>query len=130
MAGDTQLTFGTPPTVLPQANGGRLRAIAVTSRKRSPAVPSLPGTEEAGLPNYEMTFWYGLYAPAGLTADLVQKYFKAATVAMAQPELKQLLAREGMDATVSRSPEEFAAFQTREMAFWARIVRDTGAKME
>ena len=130
MAGDTQLTFGTPPTVLPQANGGRLRAIAVTSRKRSPAVPSLPGTEESGLPNYEMTFWYGLYAPAGLAADFVQKYFKAATAAMAQPELKQLLAREGMDATVSRSPEEFGAFQTKEMAFWARIVRDTGAKME
>lgn len=127
MAGDTQLTFGTPPTVLPQAAGGRLRAIAVTSRKRTASLPDLPGTEESGLPGYEMTFWYGLYAPAGLPGEMVRSYFHAATQAMSQPELRQWLAREGMDATVSRSPEAFAAEQVKEAAYWTRLVRDSGA---
>ncbi len=130
MSGDTQLTFGTPPTVLPQASGGRLRAIAVTSRQRSPSVPNVPGTEESGMPEFEMTFWYGLYAPAGLPRELAQKYFGAATQAMMQPELRKLLAREGMDPTLSASPEAFNEFQLKEMALWARVVRESGAKME
>lgn len=130
MAGDTQVTFGTPPTVLPQVSGGRLRAIAVTSKQRSPSVPNLPGTEEAGLPDFQMSFWYGLFAPAGLPKDLVQRYFDAATQAIAKPELKQMLAREGMDATVSKSPGAFADFMRSELEFWARVVKESGAKME
>jgi tripartite-type tricarboxylate transporter receptor subunit TctC len=130
MAGDTQVTFGTPPTVLPQVAGGRLRAIAVTSKQRSASVPQLPGTEESGLPDYQMSFWYGLFAPAALPKDLVQRYFDAATQAITKPELKQMLAREGMDATVSKSPEAFAEFTRSEMEFWARVVKESGAKME
>jgi tripartite-type tricarboxylate transporter receptor subunit TctC len=130
MAGDTQVTFGTPPTVLPQASAGRLRAIAVTSKKRSVSVPQLPGTEESGLPDYEMSFWYGLFAPGGLPKDLVQRYFDAATQAIVKPELKQMLSREGMDATASKSPEAFAGFMRSELDFWARVVKESGAKME
>ena len=130
MAGDTQVTFGTPPTVLPQVAGGRLRAIAVTSRHRAQSVPGLPGTDESGLPGYELSFWYGLFAPAGLPRELVRKYHDTAVQAMAKAELKQMLAREGMDATTSNSPEDFAGFLQREYEFWARVVKDSGAKME
>lgn len=130
MAGDTQVTFGTPPTVLPQVSGGRLRALAVTSRQRTPSVPNLPGTEESGLPGYELSFWYGLFAPAGLPRELVQKYHEAATQSMAKAELRQILAREGMDATTSKSPEAFAGFLHGEYEFWARVVKESGAKME
>ena len=65
MAGDTQLTFGTSPSVLPLVKGGRLRAIAVSTRERSPLVPDLPGMKEAGLPEYNLEFWYGMFVPAG-----------------------------------------------------------------
>lgn len=130
MAGDTQVTFGTPPTVLPQANGGRLRAIAVTSKQRVQAVPNLPGTEESGLPGYELSFWYGLFAPAGLPRELVQRYHEAAVQSMAKAEFRQILAREGMDAGTSKTPEAFGEFLQREYAFWARVVKDSGAKME
>ncbi|MEY2683914.1 MAG: hypothetical protein RJA09_1058, partial [Pseudomonadota bacterium] len=71
MAGDTQVTFGTSPSVLPQVNTGRLRALAVSTRERSPLVPDLPGMREAGLPAYNLEFWYGLFVPATTPADLV-----------------------------------------------------------
>lgn len=130
MAGDTQVTFGTPPTVLPQVSGGRLRALAVTSRQRTQSVPNLPGTEESGLPGYELSFWYGLFAPAGLPRELVQKYHDAATQSLAKAEFRQILAREGMDGTTSHSPEAFGEFLQREYEFWARVVKESGAKME
>ena len=65
IAGDTQVTFGTPPSVLPQASGARLRALAVSTRERSPLVPDLPGMKEAGLADYHLEFWYGMFVPAG-----------------------------------------------------------------
>jgi tripartite-type tricarboxylate transporter receptor subunit TctC len=77
-----------------------------------------------------MSFWYGLFAPAALPKDLVQRYFDAATQAITKPELKQMLAREGMDATVSKSPEAFAEFMRSELEYWARVVKESGAKME
>ena len=73
MAGDTQVTFGTSPTVLPQASSGRLRAIAVSTRERSPLVPDLPGMREAGLPEYHLEFWYGVFAPAGTPPAILRK---------------------------------------------------------
>jgi tripartite-type tricarboxylate transporter receptor subunit TctC len=77
-----------------------------------------------------MSFWYGLFAPGGLPKDLVQRNFDAATQALAKPELRQLLAREGMDAIASKSPEAFAEFMRSEVDFWARVVKESGAKME
>ncbi len=68
IAGDTQLTFGTSPSVLPQASGGRLRVIAVSTRERSPLVPDIPGMREAGLPEYNLEFWYGMFVPGEHTA--------------------------------------------------------------
>src|SRR5512140_28323 len=77
LAGDTQVTFATPPSVLPLVQAGRLRAIAVTSRTRSPLVPELPGMAEAGLPEYEMSFWYGFFVPAGTKPEIIKKLFDA-----------------------------------------------------
>ena len=68
LAGDTQLSFATPPSVLPLVQAGRLRALAVTSRNRTPLVPGVPGMGEAGLPDYEIAFWYGVFVPAGTPA--------------------------------------------------------------
>jgi tripartite-type tricarboxylate transporter receptor subunit TctC len=130
LAGDTQVTFATPPSVLPLVQSGRLRALAVTSRVRSPLVPELPGMEEAGLADYEMSFWYGFFVPAGTKPEIVKKLFDATIGALQQPEVRQALAREGTEAVGSLSPEEFAAFLVDDAKFWVRLVKESGAKLD
>ena len=130
LAGDTQVTFATPPSVLPQIEAGRLRGLAVTSRNGSPLFPNLPGTEAAGLPDYEISFWYGFFAPAGTPAPVIRRLFDATTVVLQKPEVKQMLAREGTETAGSHSPEDFAAFLAAEEMLWARIVKDSGAKLD
>ena len=110
VAGDTQLTFGTPPSVLPMVSAGRLRALAVSTRERSALVPGVPGMTEAGLPEYTIGFWYGFFVPAGTPPAIVKKIFEATTVAMQQPSVKAALAREGTEVVLSQSSEQFAAF--------------------
>ena len=130
VAGDTQLTFGTPPSVLPMVQAGRLRAIAVSTRDGSALVPGVPGMAEAGLPDYAIEFWYGLFVPAGTPAPVVKKIFDAATVAMQQPSIKAALAREGTEVSLSASPEAFVAFLAEDAKFWAKLVKDAGVKLE
>jgi tripartite-type tricarboxylate transporter receptor subunit TctC len=130
LAGDTQVTFATPPSVLPQIEAGRLRGLAVTSRKGSALFPNIPGTEAAGLPDYEISFWYGFFAPAGTPAAVVKRLFDATAAALQKPEVRQMLAREGTEAVGSRSPEDFSAFLAAEEPLWARIVKDSGAKLD
>src|SRR6266404_2755281 len=127
VAGDTQVTFATPPSVLPMVQAGRLRALAVTSRDRSPLMPEIPGMSEVGLPQYSISFWYGFFVPLGTPPDIVKKLFEATTVAMGQPEVKETLAREGTEVALSRSPEEFAAFLAEDSKFWARLAKESGA---
>lgn len=130
LAGDTQVTFATPPSVLPLVQAGRLRALAVTSRLRTPLVPDLPGMEEAGLADYEMSFWYGFFVPAGTRPEIVKKLFDATISALQQPEVKQAFAREGTETAASRSPEEFAAFLAKDAKFWVRLVKESGATLD
>jgi tripartite-type tricarboxylate transporter receptor subunit TctC len=130
MAGDTQLTFGTSPSVLPQAGGGRLRAIAVSTRERSPLVPDLPGMREAGLPDYNIEFWYGLFVPVGTPPAIVKKIYDAAISAMQQPSVKAALAREGTEVSISASPEQFASFLAEDGKFWVNLVKSAKVKVE
>jgi len=130
VAGDTQVTFATPPSVLPMIQAGRLRALAVTSRDRSPLMPEIPGMSEAGLPQYGISFWYGFFVPLGTPPDIVKKLFEVTTVAMKQAEVKEALAREGTEVTLSRSPEEFAAFLNEDSKFWARLAKESGATID
>jgi tripartite-type tricarboxylate transporter receptor subunit TctC len=130
IAGDTQLTFGTPPSVLPMIQAGRLRGLAVSARERSPLVPDLPGMQEAGLPEYGIEFWYGFFVPAGTPQSVVKTLFDAATVALQQPSVKAALAREGTDVALSSSPEQFATFLTEDAKFWVKLVKDAGVKSD
>ncbi|MGE5095119.1 MAG: Bug family tripartite tricarboxylate transporter substrate binding protein [Betaproteobacteria bacterium] len=130
VAGDTQVTFATPPSVLPMVKAGRLRALAVTIPERSPLMPDIPGMAEAGLPEYSIAFWYGLFVPAGTPSDIVGKLFDAATVAANDPHVKAALAREGTDVSVSKSPEDFAAFLARDEKLWVKLARESGARAE
>ena len=130
VAGDTQVTFATPPSVITMIKAGRLRALAVTSRERSPLMPEIPGMAEVGLPEYSISFWYGFFVPLGTPPDIVKRLFEATTVAMGKPQVKEVLAREGTEVTLSRSPEEFAAFLTEDSKFWARLAKESGATID
>jgi tripartite-type tricarboxylate transporter receptor subunit TctC len=130
VAGETQVTFGTPPSVLPFIKAGRLRGLAVSTPDRSPLVPDLPGMTEAGLPAYKIGFWYGFFAPAGTPPEIVKKLYDATMVAMKRPEMKAALAREGTEVTVSSSPADFAAFLKEDTKFWAKLAKDSGATID
>src|SRR3954447_11718705 len=110
IAGDTQVTFATPPSVLPFIKANRLRGLAVSTLERSPLVPDLPGMKEAGLPAYQLDFWYGFFVPAGTPADVIKKLYDATAAAVQRPDVKAALAREGTDVALSASPADFAAF--------------------
>jgi len=130
VAGDTQVSFATPPSVLPMVKAGRLRALAVTSPERSPLMPEVPGMVEAGVPEFSIAFWYGLFVPAGTPPEIVRTLFNAATAAAQRPEVKSMLAREGTEVAISRSPEEFAAFLVEDAKLWVRLANESGAKAD
>jgi len=130
IAGDTQVTFGTPPSVLPMIQAGRLKGLGVTMRERSELFPGLPGMAEAGLPDFGIDFWYGLFVPAATPAPLVRKLFDATRVAVDQPSVKAALAREGTAIDLSESPERFAAFLEQDGRFWQKLVKDAGVKLD
>ena len=135
IAGDIQLSFATPPSVLPhvrsaQNPGGRLLALAVTSRERTPLVPGVPGMAEAGLPDYEISFWYGFFFPAGTPREFVKRMFDATAAAAANPAVARLLEVGGTETLGSKSPDEFAAFIAEDAKLWARVVKDSGAKAD
>lgn len=130
VAGDTQLTFGTPPSVLPMVQAGRLKGLAVTSKERSALVPDLPGMAEAGLPAYSIEFWYGFFVPMGTPSTVVKRLFDATQQALAQPAVKAALAREGTEVSLSTSPEGFAAFLAEDAKFWGKLVKDADVKVE
>jgi len=130
IAGDTQLTFGTPPSVLPMVQAGRLRGLAITARERSTLVPDLPGMQEAGLPEYSIEFWYGFFVPAGTPPSVVKTLFDATTTALQQASVKAALAREGTEVALSPSPEQFAAFLADDAKFWSKLVKDAGVKAD
>ncbi|MEN3294056.1 MAG: hypothetical protein V7642_3309 [Burkholderiales bacterium] len=130
ISGDTHVTFATPPSVLPFIKAGRLRGLAVTTPERSPLVPDLPGMIEAGLPAYQIGFWYGFFAPARTPPEIVKKLYDATMVAMQRPEVKAALAREGTDVSTSGSPADFAAFVKEDTKFWAKLAKDSGAKID
>jgi tripartite-type tricarboxylate transporter receptor subunit TctC len=130
LAGDTQLSFATPPSVLPLVQAGRLKALAVTSRERTPLVPGVPGMAEAGLPDYEISFWYGFFVPAGTPEEAIRTLFKATQRALGDANARSAMGREGTEASGSASPEDFAAFISRDAKLWAGLVRDSGVKPE
>ena len=130
IAGDTQLTFGTPPSVLPMIQAGRLKGLGVSTKEKSALVPGLPGSIEAGVPDYAIEFWYGIFVPNGTPPAIVKKIFDAAQFAMSQPNVKTALAREGTDVDVSKSPDQFASFLVEDAKFWVKLVKSAGVKLD
>lgn len=111
-----------------QIKAGKLRALAVTTRTRSPAIPDVPTMQEAGVPGYEVTTWYGLWAPRGTPKEIIDRMHAETARALTPPDIREIWAAQGADAG-GQHPEQFAAFIASEIAKWARVVQDAGAKI-
>src|SRR5438552_10026066 len=130
LGGQHVVAFDTMPASAPHVRSGRLRALAVSSAGRLPAFPDVPTAEEAGLPGYRITTWYGVFAPAGTPAAIVRRLHADTVKAMQSPETRSKLEGVGADGTVSRSPEEFAALVRADTARYAGIVKRIGLKID
>jgi tripartite-type tricarboxylate transporter receptor subunit TctC len=130
LAGDTQVMFATSPTVMGFIKAGRMRPLAVSMRQASPSIPGIPGAEEAGLPGYESTFWFGLFVPAGTPAPVIKRLHESAARALAKPEVREKISLQGMDPSPSASPEAFDAEIKAEAPGWERVIRESGARVE
>lgn len=129
LGGQIQLIFGSAPSTIPLVQSKRLRAIAVTTTKRSPALPDLPTVAEAGVPGYEVVLWYGVLGPKGLPKNIVARWNTEIRKATKLPDLKERLVSEGFDIDDS-PPEVFQAVLKRDVAKWAKVVREAKVKVE
>ena len=93
-------------------------------------MPDVPGTSEAGLPAYSLSFWYGFFVPVGTPPEVMKKLFEATQQVMQRDDVKAALAREGTEVALSKSPEDFVAFLNDDNPFWARLVKDAGVKLD
>jgi tripartite-type tricarboxylate transporter receptor subunit TctC len=126
IAGQVQLaSIGLPPS-MGHINAGKLRPIAVTGTTRSPLLPNVPTVSEAGLPGFDVTSWYGIFAPAAVPKNLVTKINSDITAVLDTPDMKQRLDKLGADAA-PQSPEDFAKFVRAEVEKWAKVVKESGA---
>ncbi len=129
LGGQVQLMFDNMPSALPHAKAGKLRALAVTSLKRSPALPDVPTMDEEGLKGFDATSWFGLLAPAGTPKDIIVKINAASVKALGSPEMRERLAAQGADP-VGNTSEQFSAFIKAEIDKWAKIVKASGARVD
>ncbi len=127
LGGRITMMFSPPSVVLPLALEGKLRALAVTSLRRSSAAPELPTIAESGYPGFEVTSWFGLLAPARTPAAIIRKLHLETVKALAPSDLRAKLADLGLEVTGS-SPEEFAAIIKSEIPKWAKVIKDSGIK--
>jgi tripartite-type tricarboxylate transporter receptor subunit TctC len=129
MSGDIDFAFGATIGLLAQVRSGKLRTIAVTGPNRFAELPDVPTVAEAGVHGYSATGWYGLYAPAGTSPDLVRRLYAEAVRALSAPDVKEKLARSGNEYVMS-TPEEFVVFLRAEIAKWTKLVNESNIRID
>ncbi|HYS51619.1 MAG TPA: tripartite tricarboxylate transporter substrate binding protein [Burkholderiales bacterium] len=129
LGGQVQIMFSTMPPALPHVRDGKLRALAVTSAKRSPAAPELPTVDETALPGFEANTWHGVVVPAGTPGAIVARLNREIVAILHLPDVVERFSSQGAEALGS-TPQEFAAYIKSETLKWAKVVRDSGAKAE
>jgi tripartite-type tricarboxylate transporter receptor subunit TctC len=129
VAGHTQISSTSMPPAVSQVKGGKVRAIAVTSAQRSPALPEVPTVNEQGFSGFDDLTWTGFFAPAGMSSDLVNRLNSEVNRALSAPDVRERLAQLGLEWRGNTSGE-FAAFLREEVQKWAKAVKDSGAKAD
>jgi tripartite-type tricarboxylate transporter receptor subunit TctC len=129
MGGHVALSFSDLSTALPFIQAGKINAFAVTGTKRSPALPNVPTFKELGYSGFDVVGWYGLFGPANMPADLVQKISASTIKVMKSPEMQKKLVTLGQDPIAS-TPEEFAKDIQSDLATWRSVVAETGIKLD
>jgi len=129
IGGEVEMTFGNISQEIGYVNGGRLRALAVTSAKRSPALPDLPTVAEAGVPGYEFVTWHGILAPRGTPRPIVTVLNEQLKKVLTAPNQVRLWQERGLDVIAS-SPEEFTVHLEKEQKKWGQVIKERGIKAE
>ena len=129
VGGHASLYFTSMPSAQPFVPSGRLRVVAQTSATRSPSMPDLPTVAEAGFPGYDITSWWGVLTPTGVPKDIASRLHTEIVRILNTAEVKERLAGMGTDV-VSNTPEQFSAYIKAEIAKWARMIKDTGIKLD
>jgi tripartite-type tricarboxylate transporter receptor subunit TctC len=126
LGGIVKVSFVGVPNALPNLHAGKIKALAVTTKKRYAELPDVPTMDEAGVKGYDATIWLGLLAPPGTPRDIVDKLNTSITKILSTPDARKLMASAGVDVATS-SPEEFASLMQSELERWGKVVRETGA---
>jgi len=129
MAGQVDLMFDGLGSSSQHIRSGRIKALAVASKTRSAAFPNVPTAAEAGLPNYDVSTWYALWAPKGTPKEIIDKLYAETTKALNSPEMKQIWLQNGSEIP-QFTPEQFAQFEHAEIKRWADVVQRSGAKID
>jgi tripartite-type tricarboxylate transporter receptor subunit TctC len=129
IGGEMQLTFANLVAVLPHVQSGRLRALGLTSAKRSAAAPSLPTIAEGGLSGYDFTSWFGMLVPAGTPKEAIRRISDGIIKALNTPDLSERLTGNGADI-IAAGPREFSAYLQSETAKWSKVIGQAGIKPE
>ncbi|XDF34560.1 tripartite tricarboxylate transporter substrate binding protein [Paracidovorax avenae] len=123
------IMFDNMPSAIQHVRSGKLRAIAVTTARRSPELPDVPTIAESGVPGYEATSWFGMFAPAGTPAPVVAQLNATIVKVLAQPDIRKKLAEQGAEAA-GETPAQFADFIQKESVKWGRVVKESGASVD
>ncbi len=129
LGGRVQLMFDNMPSSLPLVKSGELKGLAVTSAQRSPAAPNIPTIAESGIPGFEATSWFALYASPGLPRDVQMRINAETLKVMAMPDVREKLAGLGLEVNTG-TPEQLMTFMQAETTKWAKVVKESGAKAE
>ena len=129
VAGHTQISSTSLPPAVPQVKAGKVRALAVTSAQRSPALPDVPTMNESGFKDFDDLTWFGFFAPTGTPAAIVDRLNAEINKVLEMPEVKARMAEQGLTSSPN-SPADFNAYLRAEIPKWAKAIKDSGAKAE
>jgi len=129
IAGQIQVMFDNTPNVLPQVRAGKLKALAVSSRGRSHFAPEIPSVDEAGVPGYDVTVWFGVLTVAGTPPEIVRRLNSEMVKILTSPEMKDRISKQGVDV-VACTPEHFSGFLKSEVTRWAKVIQEAHIKAD
>jgi tripartite-type tricarboxylate transporter receptor subunit TctC len=129
LGGHIKVAFPSIPASIQHIKAGRMIALGVTTRQRSSALPDLPSIEEAGVPGYEVSGWYGILGPAGIPRRIVERLNTELQRILQESSMREMLTREGAEPR-SSTPDEFAQIIAADIVKWAKVVKAAGIKVE